>query len=106
MGQGRIRDSANGGPGGILEQFVQSEGYVPSTATSSNVKEHILWLRLVHENGCDNNPQGLLCTLCLLGKAKSLQGLDWLWRGICAIPRPLINKRSLSIATRAMTKFL
>ena len=51
-------------------------------------------------------PLGCLCSMYLLGKAKSLSEPDWLWRGICAIPRPLINKRSLRIAARAMTTFL
>ena len=42
----------------------------------------------------------------LLGKAKGLSKPDWLWRGICAIPRPLINKRSLRIVAPAVTTFL
>ena len=42
----------------------------------------------------------------LLGKAKSLQKTDWLWRGICAIPHPLVNKQLLRIATQAMREFL
>ena len=41
-----------------------------------------------------------------LGKAKSLSKADWLWRGICAIPRPLINKRWLRIAPRTMATVL
>ena len=68
----------------VLESFVRSEGYVPSSASTADTKAKIL--ALVESHGWDNSPQGRLCILYLLGKAKSLQKLDWLWRGICTIP--------------------
>jgi hypothetical protein len=89
---------------GVLESFVRAEGYVTSSASPSDVKSKIL--KLVEQNGWDGNPQGMLCTMYLLGKAKSLTKAQWLWRGIYAIPRPLINKKSLRIAARTMTRFL
>ena len=83
---------------------MRSEGYVPTTATPDQVNANIL--RLIQENGWEGNPLRRLCTMYLLGKAKSLSKPDWLWRGICAIPCPLINKRSLRIAAGALTTFL
>ena len=41
-----------------------------------------------------------------MGKGKSLKKGHWLWRGITALPQPLLPKRTLRIAARANTPFL
>ena len=87
-----------------LRGFVTGEGCIPCTARAASVEstlheknKHVHW---------DVNPKGQLGSLCLLGKVKSLQREEWLWRGIYAIPKPFLLKRRLRVGARAMTRFL
>jgi hypothetical protein len=47
-----------------------------------------------------------MCVLYIIAKTKSLVKGTMLWRPIAAYPEPLIPKKRLRIATRAMTRFL
>ena len=44
--------------------------------------------------------------LHLIRKGKRLKKHQWLWRGITALPQPLVPKKQLRVAARANTTFL
>ena len=89
---------------GVLEEFLKKEGYIKCTDTSETVAATVRIA--IHANGWDDNPDGRLATLYLIGKAKSLLKAQWLWRPIAALPQPLLHKRDLKVAARATTALL
>ena len=88
----------------ILQDFLKDEGYICAAISSSTPRERIR--QEIHNKGWDDNKAGQLAVLYLIGKGKSLKKGQWLWRGITALPQPLLSKRKLRIAARANTTFL
>ena len=62
--------------------------------------------QVIAHRGWEHTKAGKLAILYLIGKGKSIQKGEWLWRGITALPQPLVLKRRLCIAARANTVFL
>ena len=86
------------------EEFLRKENYIPSDATPEQVTSEIA--KLVSSKGWNTNSKARMCALYIIGKAKSLIKLQWLWRPIAAYPEPQIRKRDLRTAARAYTCFL
>ena len=60
----------------------------------------------ISDRGWEHNKAGILAMLYLIGKGESLKKRQWLWRGIIALPQPLVPKQQLQVAARANTTFL
>jgi hypothetical protein len=56
--------------------------------------------------GWEFNKTGQLAILYPICKAKSLKKQTWLWRGITALPSPLLPKHTLKVSARVNTTFL
>ena len=88
----------------ILEEFLIQEGYTRCNQSQQDITAQIR--KIIQSNGWDNDQAGRIASLYLIGKAKSLIKQKWLWRPIAALPKPLLPKKDLTIAARAMTTFL
>ena len=82
---------------------LRKEGYIKCTDGPETVTATVR--KAIQANGWEDNPDGCLATLYLIGKAKSLLKAQWLWRPIAALPQPLL-KRDLKVAARATTALL
>ena len=89
---------------GVLEEFVHTEGYTQAHMTESAAIATIK--QAITDRGWEHNKARKLAMLYLIGKGESLQKGQWLWRGITALPQPLLLKHQLRIAARANTTFL
>ena len=89
---------------GVLEEYLRKEGYIKCTDAPETVTATVR--KAIRANGWEDNPDGRLATLPLVGKAKSLLKAQWLWRPIAALPQPLLPKRDLKVAARATTALL
>ena len=89
---------------GVLESFLQEEGYEESPLSPSRAAASIHH-DLLH-CGWESSVARQLAILYLIGKAKSIAKGSWLCRGITALPQPFLPKKTLKIASRANTTFL
>ena len=89
---------------GVVEEFLRTEGYIPVQADADTVRQEVA--DLISEKGWGLNHKGRMCILYVIAKAKSLRKGTMLWRPIAAYPEPLLPKKRLRLAARAMTRFL
>ena len=69
---------------GKTEEFLRKEKYLTSTSTPEQVVAETT--ALIKEKGWHANPRARFCVLYIIGKAKSLQKGQLLWRPIAAYP--------------------
>ena len=89
---------------GVVEEFLRTEGYIQVKQDPASV--HSAIASLVSEFWWGVNSKGKMCVLYVIAKATSLLKGTWLWRPIAAYPEPVIRKRRLRLAARALTHFL
>ena len=88
----------------VLQQLLDHEGYTDARITENTAVATIK--QAIAHRGWEHNKAGKLAILYLIGKGKSIQKGQWLWRGITALPQPLAPRPRLRIAARANTTFL
>ena len=84
-----------------VQQFMREEIFQRVRSSPQSWERHIS--QAVTRSHLRRNQQGRLCVPYLLSKAKSLATGQWVWRGICASPSPVLDKQQWRLGARALT---
>ena len=87
-----------------VEDFMRKEKFVAASCTAERWNDRIA--HAVRDMNLQHNPKGTLCVVYVLAKAKSHRIGKWVFRGISALPAPVLNNQQLRLATRSFTCML
>ena len=87
-----------------VEEFMRAEKFINTRWQKPDWDQSIS--AAVQAMALQRNPQGRMCVLDVLAKAKSLKIGVWVFRGISASPAPILQRKQLRLAARAFTCML